>query len=135
MMRASDTDRDEIVERLRHAAAEGRLAAEELDERVRRALVAVTYGDLSALVADLPTPGAPSGARRVLTPQRRIAAWSWSVARTHPGAIVLLIPFVMVVGAVLLSMAVVSLVLVAVAFGAQSSCCGRRRRHTWASIS
>ena len=133
MMRASDTDRDEIVERLRHAAAEGRLAAEELDERVRRALVAVTYGDLSALVADLPAPGAAP--RRTFNPQRRTAAWTWRVARTHPGAIVLLIPFVVVVGAVLLSMAVVSLVLVALAFGAQSSCCGRRRRHTWASIS
>ncbi|HSY40025.1 MAG TPA: DUF1707 domain-containing protein, partial [Polyangia bacterium] len=32
-MRASDRDRDEVVERLREAATEGRLTANELDER------------------------------------------------------------------------------------------------------
>jgi alkylhydroperoxidase family enzyme len=134
-MRASDTDRDEVVDRLRRAGGEGRMEPDELDERVRRALVAVTYGELSALVADLPAEGV---ARRALTPQRRAATWTWQVARTHPGSIVVLIPLVVVVGTVLLTMAVISLLLVAaaMALGAQRRVGpGRRRRHTAASIS
>jgi hypothetical protein len=58
-LRASHEDRDGVVEMLRVAAGDGRLFAEELDERVERALTARTRGELSALVADL--PGAPSG--------------------------------------------------------------------------
>ena len=132
-IRASDADRDAAVERLRQAAGEGRLTAQELDERVRRALVAVTDGDLSALVSDLPEHDL---ARRALTPQRQVAAWTWRTARTHPGAIVLLIPFVASVGAMLFAMAVVSMVFVAIAMllGVQPRP-GRRRRHTAASIS
>ncbi len=53
-LRASDADRERIVERLRHAAAEGRLLAEELEERLGRAFAARTYGELDVLVADLP---------------------------------------------------------------------------------
>jgi hypothetical protein len=132
-IRASDADRDEVVERLRQAAGEGRLTPHELDERVRRALVALTDRELSALVADLPHP-----VRRGLGVRgsRSVATWTWQVARTHPAAIVVLIPLVVVVGTVLLTMAVVSLVLVAIAMalGAQAPH-GRRRRHTAASIS
>jgi Flp pilus assembly protein TadB len=53
-LRASDADREHIAERLRHAAAEGRLLAEELEERLGKALKARTYGELDAVVADLP---------------------------------------------------------------------------------
>lgn len=42
------------MERLRVAAGEGRLEADELEERVAAALRARTYGDLAKLVADLP---------------------------------------------------------------------------------
>lgn len=48
-----------MVEMLRVAAGDGRLSAAELDERLESALTAQTYGELSALVADL--PGAQSG--------------------------------------------------------------------------
>jgi hypothetical protein len=58
-LRASHEDRDRVVEMLRVAAGDGRLSAEELDERLERALNARTYGELSALVDDL--PGAQSG--------------------------------------------------------------------------
>ena len=58
-LRASHEDRDRAVETLRVAAGDGRLSAEELDERVERALTAQTYGELSALVEDL--PGGQSG--------------------------------------------------------------------------
>ena len=43
-----------VVKRLRAAAAEGRIVAEELEERLASALRARTYGELDALVADLP---------------------------------------------------------------------------------
>jgi len=53
-LRASDADREQIADRLRHATAEGRLVAEELEQRLERAFSARTYGELDALVADLP---------------------------------------------------------------------------------
>ncbi len=56
--RASDADRDAVAERLRVAAGEGRIEPWELDERLSQAYGARTYGQLAALVADL--PGQPS---------------------------------------------------------------------------
>ncbi len=57
-LRASHGDRDRVVELLRVAAGDGRLTAEELDERLEIALTARTYGELAALTADLPAaPG------------------------------------------------------------------------------
>ncbi len=53
-LKASDADREEIAERLRHAAGEGRLLAEELEERLEAVFAARTYGDLDAVVTDLP---------------------------------------------------------------------------------
>lgn len=53
-LRASDADRDYVAERLRDAAAEGRLLAEELEHRLEAAFSARTYGELGAIVADLP---------------------------------------------------------------------------------
>ncbi|HEY2306549.1 MAG TPA: DUF1707 domain-containing protein [Streptosporangiaceae bacterium] len=69
-LRASHDDRDRAVELLRVAAGDGRITAEELDERVGAALTARTYGELAALIADLPAtpgslpraPGSPPGA-------------------------------------------------------------------------
>jgi hypothetical protein len=53
-LRASDADREAIAERLHRAAVEGRLEAEELEDRLHTALRARTYGELGRLVADLP---------------------------------------------------------------------------------
>jgi hypothetical protein len=68
-LRASHADRDQVVELLRVAAGDGRLSAEELDDRLERALTARTYAELAALTTDLPaTPGAavmPPGAGAV----------------------------------------------------------------------
>jgi hypothetical protein len=63
--RASDRDREQTAERLRHAAGEGRLFPEELEERLRAAFAARTYGELDALVEDLPSPATPASPRRV----------------------------------------------------------------------
>lgn len=53
----SHEDRDQAAETLRVAAGDGRLTADELDERLERALTARTYDDLTALVTDLPAAG------------------------------------------------------------------------------
>ncbi|MFA3878838.1 DUF1707 domain-containing protein [Streptomyces sp. MMCC 100] len=53
-LRASHADRDRAVDILSAAAGDGRLTAEELDERVGAALTARTQGELAALTADLP---------------------------------------------------------------------------------
>jgi hypothetical protein len=60
-LRASHQDRDRVAELLRVAAGDGRLTAEELDERLEKALTARTYGELAALSRDLPAaPGFPA---------------------------------------------------------------------------
>jgi Domain of unknown function (DUF1707) len=57
--RASDADREQVAERLRVAATEGRLEAEEFEERLATTFSARTYGELDRVVADLPAPPAP----------------------------------------------------------------------------
>lgn len=53
-LRASDEDRERIADRLRRAAADGRIHAHELEERLATALRARTYGELDDVVHDLP---------------------------------------------------------------------------------
>jgi Domain of unknown function (DUF1707) len=53
-LRASDADREGTADRLRRAAGEGRLSADELEERLEAAFAARTAGELAPLVADLP---------------------------------------------------------------------------------
>jgi len=53
-LRASHADRDRVIDVLREAAGDGRLTAEELDERIEIAFSARTYGELAVLTADLP---------------------------------------------------------------------------------
>jgi hypothetical protein len=56
-MRASDHDRQAVVDRLRGAVEDGRLKIEEYVDRMGLAYQAVTYGDLAPLYADLPAVG------------------------------------------------------------------------------
>lgn len=69
-MRASDRDRQQVVDRLGDALASGRLTMDEYVERMGHAYQAVTYGDLAPLCADLPvgspvgSPPAPQGEAR-----------------------------------------------------------------------
>ena len=53
-MRASDRDRQQVVDRLRRALEDGRLTMEEYVDRMEVAYQAATYGDLAPLCADLP---------------------------------------------------------------------------------
>ena len=61
-LRASHEDRDRVVELLRVSAGDGRLTADELDERLELAMTARTYGELAKLVADLPAAGSAASA-------------------------------------------------------------------------
>lgn len=64
-VRASDSDRQAVVDRLRLALDEGRLNLHEWDERVALAYRSTTHAELAQLAADLPAdpPPAPPKAR------------------------------------------------------------------------
>jgi hypothetical protein len=70
LMRASDDDRQQVVDRLRAAFEDGRLKIEEFTERVGLAYQAVSYGDLARLHADLPPPS-PQTVRPAAPPPAR----------------------------------------------------------------
>jgi Domain of unknown function (DUF1707) len=61
--RASDAEREAAADRLRTAAAEGRLDADELEERLAAAYGARTIGELAPLVSDLPAAPEPQPPR------------------------------------------------------------------------
>ena len=70
-MKASDADRDRVVEQLRTAAGEGRLDADELEQRLAAALAARTSEDLESLTADLPVPRSRPRRRDRVGPELR----------------------------------------------------------------
>jgi class 3 adenylate cyclase len=57
-LRASHADRERVVEVLQVAAADGRLTADDLEQRLEAALTASTRADLEPLTADLTTAAA-----------------------------------------------------------------------------
>jgi uncharacterized protein DUF1707 len=122
-LRASDADRDAVVDRLRDAAGEGRLEPDELEQRVDVALRARTYGDLDELLADLPGDGLA----------RRPGPRTGSIARVAVLGAGLLIAVTVAVAVVAL---VAMLVLTAAAWWIACVlfwlvCCGSRRRLAW----
>ena len=87
-MRAGDDDRRQTADALKKALDEGRLDLSEYDERLQLAYAAKTYGELDALLVDLPgsvRPGpaavavAPSGDRRSPTAEWLASVWgTWA---------------------------------------------------------
>ena len=65
MLRASDRERDAVVQRLQEAFADGRLDDDEFDQRSRAALTARLNAELDVLTQDLP---ASTGAPRLASP-------------------------------------------------------------------
>ena len=66
-MRLSDAERDQLLERLSHHAAEGRLDVPELERRAAVVAAAQTRDEAAAVMADLPPlpeDRAAAGARR-----------------------------------------------------------------------
>ena len=82
-LRASDADRDRVIDVLRAATADGRLTADEFNERMAAALASRTFRELAPLTADLATP--PAGRAPESTPAEdvmRIDQRGGSVQRT-----------------------------------------------------
>jgi uncharacterized protein DUF1707/cell wall-active antibiotic response 4TMS protein YvqF len=76
-VRASDAEREAVVERLRVATVEGRLTMSELTERTEAAYTATTRGELASITADLPAgPGSSTVPARPDRPADR----EWVVA-------------------------------------------------------
>jgi hypothetical protein len=72
-LRVSDAEREAVVERLREASVEGRLTLAELTERTEAAYLAVTYGELAQVTADLPGAGpSPSPGLSTVPPPRPV---------------------------------------------------------------
>jgi hypothetical protein len=52
-IRASDADREQVIDALKDAFVQGRLTQDELSVRAGRALVSRTYAELTAITADI----------------------------------------------------------------------------------
>jgi Domain of unknown function (DUF1707)/Cell wall-active antibiotics response 4TMS YvqF len=72
-LRASDTDRERVADRLRTAAGHGRITMDELEERLEATYAARTYGELVPLTADLPVEDAQPGLAPAPVPVRSSA--------------------------------------------------------------
>jgi hypothetical protein len=90
-LRASDADRERVADRLREAAADGRLSMDEFDERLETAYTSRTHAELRPLTRDLGASDAPASATAAresasVTPSRRrrlIVVMSGSNRRGH----------------------------------------------------
>ncbi len=83
-MRASDHDRQAIVDQLRTAVDEGRLGLVEWSDRVAQAYQARTFADLAEVVADLP---AAQPARAPVAAAPRLSGASSGLVRDLPTAL------------------------------------------------
>jgi hypothetical protein len=82
-LRASDADREQVIDTLKAAFVQGWLTRDQLGERAGRALVSRTYAELAAATAGIParltgaegSPALPVG--RVREPVgKKVAAWA-----------------------------------------------------------
>ena len=73
-LRASQADREYVIDTLKDAFVHGRLTRDELDARAGRALAARTCADLAAVTADIPAAPAAAGPACPPAPARRRAA-------------------------------------------------------------
>jgi hypothetical protein len=121
-LRASDADREAIAAQLRQAAVEGRLDADELEERLDGALRARTYGDLDRLVVDLP-------AKPLAAPRRTVPAVRATAAVAVRVLALLAFLTVIAVGAVLTAAWWMLWVVVWVVLRAHRGGCGHRARY------
>jgi hypothetical protein len=87
-LRAAHADREQVIEVLKAAFVQGRLAKEDFDVRVGQVLASRTYADLG-VVTDLPAGAAASQppqtrsrarARKPVNNNRKVAAWGACVS-------------------------------------------------------
>jgi Domain of unknown function (DUF1707) len=83
-LRAAHADREQVIDTLKAAFVQGRLAKDEFDTRLGQTFAARTYADLAAVTGDIPAGPAGAGraaARphcepaRALTRAEKAAAW------------------------------------------------------------
>lgn len=79
-LRASDADREQVIDVLKVAFTQGRLTMNELERRTGRALTSRTYAELGAVTADIPAEPADAPPRRYPARPRDQSA----VGRRHP---------------------------------------------------
>jgi Domain of unknown function (DUF1707) len=102
-VRASDADREQLIDTLKDAFALGQLTRDELVARTARALTSRTCAELAAIAADIPAP--PTRAQPRPQPARKpvhlkAAAWGagliiappslWAVFLTYYGGFIVL---------------------------------------------
>ncbi len=83
-LRASHADREQVIDTLKAAFVQGRLAKNEFDLRIGQVLTSRTYADLAALIADLPSglagvqPPGPTVPAQVQPTANKALLWgSW----------------------------------------------------------
>jgi hypothetical protein len=145
-IRVSDADRERVASQLRDQYAEGRLTADELDERITATLGAKTVAELRRVTADLPVPepaaaGAGPGGPGAGRPAPPWAGRPWGgrgfAVRRHRGPrflpvlLLLLVAALVIPGAGWLLVAFVKVVLLfwLVALVAGLFAAARFRRH------
>jgi hypothetical protein len=86
-LRASDADREQVVEELKTAYVQGRLSQDELQRRVGETLLTRTYAGLAMLTADIAAEAATAapGPGTALVPGRKpvsmkAVAWAGAIA-------------------------------------------------------
>jgi DUF1707 SHOCT-like domain len=89
-LRASDAERQQAVDRLREATAEGRLTLDEFAQRMESAYEAKTHDELAELTRDLPGTGRRSPARKTRARHFTVSIFGgvdrkgrWRAARKH----------------------------------------------------
>ena len=85
-MRASDADRERVVDVLKAAFVQGRLVKDELDARAGRVFASRTYAELAALTADIPPAPRRPADRWTCSPRPPAVQWTCSPrSRRLPG--------------------------------------------------
>src|ERR1700735_3572119 len=122
-IRVSDADRERVADRLREHFAEGRLSADELDERITATLSAKTFAELRRVTTDLPEPEPAAGRGGSGLRRRR--------SRILPLVLLLLIAALVLPGAGFVFLAFIKVVLLfwLVASVAAIFAAARFRRH------
>jgi DUF1707 SHOCT-like domain len=81
-LRASDADREQVIDTLKAAFVQGRLDKDELEVRAGLALASRTYAELTAITTEIPAllieaqlPSKPASADALKRVNKKVAAW------------------------------------------------------------
>jgi hypothetical protein len=101
-LRASHADREQVIDLLKTAFVQGRLAKDEFEARVDQAFASRTYAELAAVTADIPDApiAAPIAAAPLRKPAKTPARPSMNKAITG-GACVIIVGHIGMIGALL----------------------------------